>query len=85
MVHIVWNCSILYPIDIEKLEVQSGAIILGSRIDPGRDVPGWVCLTCQPRWSEVHKLAIQDCELQISKENAIDSQDFDRARQMRDL
>ena len=84
-VRIVWNCVLYSPTDIDKPEVQYGQLLIGSQVDRDRTVPDWVCLNCQPRWSEVHALAVRDCQLQIAKENAIEAQDFNKARQMRDL
>jgi hypothetical protein len=63
-------------------DVAAGKAILG--LQSYGQGPPWVCLHCQPKWSEVHRLALQDSELQAAKEKAIASQDFDLAAKHRD-
>jgi hypothetical protein len=64
-------------------DVAAGKALVGSQsLAQG---PPWVCLQCEPRWSEVHRLAMQDHEWQAAKENAVSSQDFDLAARYRDL
>ncbi len=43
------------------------------------------CLQCEPKWAEVHRLALQEHELQVEKENAIVATDFEKAAQCRDI
>lgn len=76
----------------------SGRVILGSRHESGvradrglpahqtlpPRLPDWACLDCEPGWADVHRLALQDEELQAAKEAAIDSRDFEAASAYRD-
>jgi hypothetical protein len=80
VVRVLWHSVHLCGKDLE--EVIAGGAILGSRLH-GQGPP-WVCLQCEPRWSEVHRLAQQDLELQAAKESAVASQDFDTAVKHRD-
>ena len=82
---IAWKCVVFSPEDVGKPEVESGELLLGNRVDRDRTVPNRVCLASQPQWSEVHELAVRDCRLQIVKFESIEAQDFNKARQMRDL
>jgi hypothetical protein len=63
-------------------EVAAGTAILASR-SYGQGPP-WVCLQCEPKWSEVHDLALQDHEREVAKMKAVTSQDFDQAAKHRD-
>jgi hypothetical protein len=63
-------------------DVAAGTAILASR-SHGQGPP-WVCLHCEPNWSEVHELALQDYERQLAKERAVASQDFGQAVKHRD-
>ena len=80
-----WGSACCSPNDVDDPDVKSGVMILGNTIDPDRNPPDFVCTTCEPRWLDVHKLVVRDCQLQTAKENAIEAQKFDTARQMRDL
>jgi hypothetical protein len=66
----------------DKLAVASGEAILGGEWDRGQ--PAWVCLRCTPQWAEVHRLAWQDYEWQVAKEQAIEAGDFELAAHFRD-
>ena len=80
VVRVLWGWVHLWG---QKEEVvRSGKAILGSQNN--REGPPWVCLQCAPGWSEVHRLAMQDWEWQLAKEDAITSKDFEKAAQYRD-
>jgi hypothetical protein len=80
VVRIRWNCLHLCGRDQE--DVTAERAILASKI--GGNVPSWACLTCEPRWSEVHRLALQDHQWQLAKEEAVAAQDWDTAVRLRD-
>ena len=80
VVRVIWRWVHLFGRNLEDL--TTGQAILGSPVDAGG--PPWVCLQCEPKWSEVHHLALQELELQIEKENAIVAADFEKAAQCRD-
>ncbi|GAA5510694.1 hypothetical protein Rcae01_06204 [Novipirellula caenicola] len=84
-VRIRWGSACFSPTDPDNPDVQSGVMILGNMIDRDRNPPDFVCIRCEPRWLDVHELVVRDCQLQTAKENAIEAQDFDKARQIRDL
>jgi hypothetical protein len=77
---VLWNRLGVLHQDIE--DFKAGRSILGSISE--MQGPAWVCLRCSPRWSEVHKLAMQDWEWQVAKEKAIESTDFVTAAEYRD-
>lgn len=89
VVRVMWNFKRLSTDD--QADIQHGKIILGSRarrvggsrLIEQRDVPSWVCLLCEPRWSEVHHLSMQDYELQIAKEDAVAARQFEVALPIR--
>jgi hypothetical protein len=58
-------------------DLRSGKAILGCRYGP--EGPPWVCLDCAPGWSEVHRLATQEWEWQLAKEEAVASTEFEKA------
>jgi hypothetical protein len=84
-VQIRWGSACYSPTDINIPEVEAGTLLLGNLIDKARDVPEFVCPTCEPRWLDVHQLVVRDCQLQLAMESAVNSHDFDKARLMRDL
>lgn len=80
VVRVLWRCVHLFGRDLE--DIEAGRAILGFRVKkPG---PPWVCLRCDPEWSEVHRLAMQDYEWQLVKEEALACQDFTMAAKLRD-
>ncbi len=80
IVRVLWKCTYLFQQDQE--EVDTGKAILGSCSDLAG--PPWVCLRCSPAWSEVHALGMQDYQLQLAKEKAVASTDFETATTCRD-
>jgi hypothetical protein len=66
----------------ELQEVSAQRAILARK--PGRNTPFWVCSTCEPRWSEVHRLALQDYQWQRAKEEAVLLEQYETAIQLRD-
>ena len=84
-VRIRWGSACYSPTDVDDPDVQSGVMILGNMTDRDRNPPEFACTACEPRWLDVHKLVVRDCQLQTTKENAIEAQDFNKARQMLDL
>ena len=80
LVRVLWHCVHLSGQD--QKDVGAGKAILGSCSDMAG--PPWACLRCSPNWSEVHALAMQDYQLQLAKETAVASQDFDGAVRCRD-
>jgi hypothetical protein len=81
VVRVIWRWVHLFGNNLE--DVTAGRAILASPVDKGG--PPWVCLQCAPKWSEVHRMALREHELQIEKENAIVATDFEKAAQSRDL
>ena len=80
VIRVLWHLDRLSGKNRE--DVAARKAILGSR-SFGQGPP-WVCLQCEPRWSDVHRLALQEVELEAAKENAVGSQDFDLAARHRD-
>jgi hypothetical protein len=80
VVRVIWQWRDLSGRNLE--DVTTGKAILGSRLR-GQGPP-WVCLQCEPRWSEVRHLAQQAYQCQLAKEEAVGSQDFDAAAKFRD-
>ena len=81
VVRVIWGWIRLFGKNLE--DVTTGRAILGSPVDKGG--PPWVCLKCTPKWSEVHRLALREHELQVEKENAIVTSDFEKAARCRDI
>jgi hypothetical protein len=68
----------------DKDDIDKERAILGGLVGYERsDVPSWVCLGCEPRWSEVHRLALQDYEWNREREEAVASQEFEDAARIR--
>jgi len=80
LVRILWNRVELDG--NEAKDVVAGRAILASGFTG--NVPSWGCLTCEPRWSDVHRLALQDYQWQSAAKEAIASQDFETANRIRD-
>ena len=40
--------------------------------------PDRVCLHCQAGWLEVHRMAIEEDELELAKEKALETDQFER-------
>ncbi len=78
VVCVIWAGYYLSDKDLKA--IQSGQALLGSLTGGEKGLP-WVCLQCVPKWSKVHDLAMQDYKLQLEKEKAIESQDFEKAAQ----
>jgi len=81
VVRVLWNRVHFSPAD--QRDVDTGRAIL-SYYSKLRKKPAWVCLRCSPKWSEVHALAMQNCLLQLAKENAVASEDYETAIKHRD-
>ncbi len=81
VVRIIWGCVRLRGQNLE--DVKTGRAILGS-YQSGEKGPPWACLRCAPKWAEVHRLVMQDYELQLEKEEAVAATDFDRAKRCLD-
>jgi hypothetical protein len=80
VVRILWDYAHLGTKDQGDIAAER-AILAGKA---SRQVPSWACLTCEPRWSEVHGLACQDHRWQLAKEEAVARQDWDEAVRLRD-
>jgi len=80
IVRILWHCVHLSGQD--QKDIDAGTAILGSCSDLAG--PPWVCLRCSPAWSEVHAIAMQDYHLQLAKETAAASMDYETAAKHRD-
>jgi hypothetical protein len=80
VVRVIWHRVRLLEKDLE--DVAAGRAILGSSV--GTVGPEWACLQCAPKWSEVHRLAVEEQELQVEKENAIAAKQFEKAAQSND-
>jgi hypothetical protein len=77
----------------KREDIEAGRAVLGRRRrDKGRhgpgvyghphqgfDVPEQVFLRCQPGWLEVHRMALEEDELQLAKEKAILAHNFEVA------
>jgi hypothetical protein len=80
VVRILSNCVFLSGED--RKDVAAERAILAGKVT--RQVPSWACLDCEPRWSEVHRLAFQDYQWQLAKEEAVANQDWETAARLRD-
>jgi hypothetical protein len=73
---------------ISVLQFQSAKIEGMPAIGAGQfqpaNAPGWICLNCQPGWSSVHQLALQEEECQIRLEASVANMDFQTAASWRD-
>ena len=81
VVRVLWRWMHLWGQKEE--DVRSGKAILGYRYGPKG--PPWVCLDCSPGWSEVHRLAMQEWQSQLAKEESLAAKDFEKAAWYRDL
>ena len=81
VVRVIWGWVRLFGRNLE--DVTAGRAILGSPVDKGG--PPWVCLQCTPKWSEAHRLALQEHEMQVEKVNAIVAAEFEKAARIRDM
>jgi hypothetical protein len=78
-VRVLWDWNRLWG---KKLaDVRAGRAILGSR-QAVLDGPANVCLTCAPGWNDVHRLALQEFELQDAKETAVADAKFELAARL---
>jgi hypothetical protein len=93
IVRVLWSGIHLSSQD--KNDIEGGRAILAShQIVSGntawlenprvstRRLPEWVCLTCEPKWLEVNRLALQDYEWQLAKEEAVANHKFDIAKSL---
>jgi len=80
IVRILWNRVELEA--SEAKEVVAGSTILAYGFTG--NVPSWGCLTCEPRWSDVHRLAFQEYQWQVAKGEAVALGEFETAAQIRD-
>ncbi len=46
------------------------------------ELPLRACLACNPSWSDVHQMAIQDYRRQIEKEDAVRAMQIDEAAEL---
>lgn len=83
VVRVVWNVARLTREEAEEL-AAGRALPMRFRPESGKDFPLWVCLACEPRWSEVRRLALQDYEWQGAKERAVASEDYETAIRLRE-
>jgi hypothetical protein len=65
-------------------DIEAGKAILASISATGDLGPPWVCLQCRPGWTDVHRLAMHDYQLQLDKEEAIRNENFETAATRRD-
>ena len=79
VVRILWNRTALSRRHQDDIAAERAILARGSR-----NAPSWACLTCEPRWLEVHRLALQDYHWQLAKEEAIASEAFEEAIRLRD-
>ena len=82
VIRVIWGWGHLFGKNLK--DITAGTAILGSRLGFEEGGPPWVCMQCAPLWSEVHSLAMQEYKLQVAKEQAIVSGEFDKAAQCRD-
>ncbi len=82
IVRVIWAKHYLLGKELE--EIKSGQALLGSISVSEKSVLQWACLQCTPKRAEVHRLAMQDYELQVDKEKAIEAADFMKAAQCSD-
>jgi len=53
-------------------ELAAGrAMLMRYRLQVGRQVPAWVCLSCEPRWEVVQRLSLQEYRWQRAKEEGV--------------
>jgi hypothetical protein len=41
------------------------------RLAVGRQVPAWVCLSCEPRWEDVQRLSLQEYQWETANQEAV--------------
>jgi len=46
-------------------------MLMRYRLQVGRQVPAWVCLSCEPRWEVVQRLSLQEYRWQRAKEEGV--------------
>lgn len=63
-------------------DIAAGRAILGAR--SAKRQPTWVCLQCAPRWSEVHRFALQEHEWLLAKEDSVALGERETAAKCRD-
>jgi hypothetical protein len=98
LARVLWNCA--YSDVRDQEDIQQGRAILVScvleyfktrqedrdaREPESRTVPDSVCLTCEPRWSELQRYSLQYHKWQMAKEDAILSKDFEAAARAREV
>jgi hypothetical protein len=79
MARVLWYCVHLCGKDED--DVRAGRAIFGSR-EAGAEGPARVCLACQPGWGDLNRLALEEYEWQLAKENAVATGDFGRAGEL---
>ena len=90
VVRVLWNG--VYLSDKDRSDIESGHAILASpQVASGNpawlaiiereglSLPATVCVACSPKWLEVSRLAMQDYEWQLVKEEAVANQEFESA------
>jgi hypothetical protein len=80
VVFILWNCIHIFGIFQEVINEGRAILAKGLR-DNG---PDSICLQCVPKWTEVHGLSLHDYELQLAKENAVATANFEAAGKIHD-
>jgi hypothetical protein len=64
-------------------KIDGVVVIVGGQHRP-ENAPDWVCLSCQPSWSEVHRLALKEEECQLKMEEYVAAMDFVSGTHWRD-
>ena len=72
-VRVVWGATaVIHGLWAAKID-EVVAVVGGHRPE---GAPDWACLSCQPRWVEVHRLGLQEEECQAKKEDGAAAADF---------
>jgi hypothetical protein len=66
-----------------RAEMDGVAFILGGLRRPS-NAPDWICLTCQPEWSNIHELALKEYACERKRDDFVAMKDFDSAAEWND-
>jgi hypothetical protein len=58
-------------------------VVVAGQFNPSH-APIWACLKCEPRWLEIHDLAVEEERHQLQLEDCVARMNFDSAVEWRD-
>ena len=72
IVRVLWDLGHLSCSRQVHDELAAGrAMLMRYRLAVGRQVPAWVCLSCEPRWEHVQRLSLQEYQWEIANQEAV--------------